>query len=140
MKGFTIGKKENKLGMRCSDTATLLFENVRVPGENLLGKVGEGFKQALKVLDGGRVGIAALSATKVVAGITSHGVTLGRPGEVRHAGVGDTVIGGFSGVDENDHLMGYGWGPLVDLVAPALARRQEIEAQLRAYEKGPLRR
>jgi len=61
MKGFTIGKKENKLGMRCSDTATLNFENVRVPGENLIGKVGEGFKQALKVLDGGRVGIAALS-------------------------------------------------------------------------------
>lgn len=61
MKGFTIGKKENKLGMRCSDTATLLFENVRVPGENLIGNVGEGFKQALKVLDGGRVGIAALS-------------------------------------------------------------------------------
>lgn len=61
MKGFTIGKKENKLGMRCSDTATLIFENVRVPGENLIGNVGDGFKQALAVLDGGRVGIAALS-------------------------------------------------------------------------------
>jgi alkylation response protein AidB-like acyl-CoA dehydrogenase len=61
MKGFSIGKKENKLGMRCSDTATLIFENVRVPGENLIGNVGEGFKQALTVLDGGRVGIAALS-------------------------------------------------------------------------------
>ncbi len=61
MKGFTIGKKENKLGMRCSDTATLIFENVRIPGENLIGNIGEGFKQALKVLDGGRVGIAALS-------------------------------------------------------------------------------
>ncbi len=61
MKGFTIGKKENKLGMRCSDTATLLFENVRVPGENLIGREGEGFKQALAVLDGGRIGIAALS-------------------------------------------------------------------------------
>jgi alkylation response protein AidB-like acyl-CoA dehydrogenase len=61
MKGFTIGKKENKLGMRCSDTATLIFENVRVPGENLIGNVGDGFKQALKVLDGGRIGIASLS-------------------------------------------------------------------------------
>ncbi len=61
MKGFTIGKKENKLGMRCSDTATLLFENVRIPGENLIGREGEGFKQALAVLDGGRIGIAALS-------------------------------------------------------------------------------
>jgi alkylation response protein AidB-like acyl-CoA dehydrogenase len=47
--------------MRCSDTATLIFDNVRVPGANLIGKVGEGLKQALKVLDGGRVGIAALS-------------------------------------------------------------------------------
>jgi len=61
MKGFAIGKKENKLGMRCSDTATLIFENVRVPDENLIGEVGDGFKQALAVLDGGRVGIAALS-------------------------------------------------------------------------------
>lgn len=61
MSGFTIGKKENKLGMRCSDTATLIFENVRVPGENLIGNIGDGFKQALRVLDGGRVGIAALS-------------------------------------------------------------------------------
>ena len=60
-KGFTIGKKENKLGMRCSDTATLVFDGVRVPGENLIGKIGDGFRQALKVLDGGRIGIAALS-------------------------------------------------------------------------------
>ena len=59
--GFTIGKKENKLGMRSSDTATLLFDEVRVPGENLIGEPGEGFHQALSVLDGGRVGIAALS-------------------------------------------------------------------------------
>jgi alkylation response protein AidB-like acyl-CoA dehydrogenase len=61
MKGFTVGKKENKLGMRCSDTATLIFENVRVPAENMIGQIGDGFKQALSVLDGGRVGIAALS-------------------------------------------------------------------------------
>lgn len=61
MKGFSVGKKENKLGMRCSDTATLNFENVRIPEDNLIGKPGEGFKQALHVLDGGRVGIAALS-------------------------------------------------------------------------------
>ncbi|HMK38601.1 MAG TPA: acyl-CoA dehydrogenase family protein, partial [Bacteroidota bacterium] len=61
LQGFTIGKKENKLGMRSSDTATLLFEDVFVPGENILGKPGEGFPQALAVLDGGRIGIAALS-------------------------------------------------------------------------------
>jgi len=59
--GFSSGKKENKLGMRCSETASLNFENVRIPAENLIGNVGEGFKQALSVLDGGRIGIAALS-------------------------------------------------------------------------------
>jgi hypothetical protein len=61
LKGFTIGKKENKLGMRSSDTATLLFDDVSLPGENLLGSAGDGFRQALTVLDGGRIGIAALS-------------------------------------------------------------------------------
>ncbi|MEW5800352.1 MAG: acyl-CoA dehydrogenase [Bacteroidota bacterium] len=59
--GFSTGKKENKLGMRASETATLIFDNVRIPAENLIGNVGEGFKQALAVLDGGRIGIAALS-------------------------------------------------------------------------------
>ncbi len=61
MKGFYGSKKENKLGMRCSDTAGLTFDNVRVPGGNLIGEEGEGFKQALKILDGGRISIAALS-------------------------------------------------------------------------------
>ncbi len=61
MDGFSVGKKEDKLGMRASDTATLIFENVKVPVENRLGEEGEGYKQALKVLDGGRIGIAALS-------------------------------------------------------------------------------
>ncbi len=59
--GFTHGKKENKLGMRASETTELIFENCRVPKENLLGAEGEGFKQAMKVLDGGRISIAALS-------------------------------------------------------------------------------
>ena len=59
--GFTHGKKENKLGMRASETTELIFDNCRVPKENLLGAEGEGFKQAMKVLDGGRISIAALS-------------------------------------------------------------------------------
>ncbi len=59
--GFSSGKKENKLGMRASETASLIFDNVRIPGENLIGNAGEGFKQALAVLDGGRIGIGALS-------------------------------------------------------------------------------
>jgi alkylation response protein AidB-like acyl-CoA dehydrogenase len=61
MPGFSVGKTEDKLGMRSSDTATLLFDHVRVPQENMIGAQGEGFRQALGVLDGGRVGIAALS-------------------------------------------------------------------------------
>ena len=58
--GFKGGAKENKLGMRASETCALFFDNVRVHKSQILGKVGEGFKQALKVLDGGRISIAAL--------------------------------------------------------------------------------
>lgn len=61
MPGFTSGKKENKLGMRASETAELIFDNCRVPDANRLGEVGEGFVQAMKVLDGGRISIGALS-------------------------------------------------------------------------------
>jgi alkylation response protein AidB-like acyl-CoA dehydrogenase len=61
MPGFTQGKGENKLGMRSSDTAMLQFDNVRVPTENMIGAEGEGFAQAMKALDGGRIGIAALA-------------------------------------------------------------------------------
>lgn len=60
-KGFKTGKKENKLGMRSSDTAELIFENVEVPAENLIGEEGQGFKQCMQILDGGRIAIAALS-------------------------------------------------------------------------------
>jgi alkylation response protein AidB-like acyl-CoA dehydrogenase len=61
MPGFTSGKKENKLGMRASETAELIFDNCRVPDANRLGEVGEGFIQAMKILDGGRISIGALS-------------------------------------------------------------------------------
>ncbi|MBK6627824.1 MAG: acyl-CoA dehydrogenase family protein [Flavobacteriales bacterium] len=60
-KGLKAGKKENKLGMRASETAEVIFEDCRVPQENVLGEVGQGFQQAMKVLDGGRISIAALS-------------------------------------------------------------------------------
>lgn len=59
--GIRAGKKENKLGMRTSDTAELILENCRVPAANVLGQVGHGFIDAMKVLDGGRISIAALS-------------------------------------------------------------------------------
>ncbi|MEO5682048.1 MAG: acyl-CoA dehydrogenase family protein [Chitinophagaceae bacterium] len=59
--GFSGGKKENKLGMRASETAEMIFDNCRVPDSCRMGGVGDGFKQAMKVLDGGRISIAALS-------------------------------------------------------------------------------
>jgi alkylation response protein AidB-like acyl-CoA dehydrogenase len=59
--GFSGGKKENKLGMRASETAEMIFENCVIPDTNRLGEVGEGFKQAMKILDGGRISIASLS-------------------------------------------------------------------------------
>ena len=59
--GFTAGKKENKLGMRASETAEMIFDNCIISDENRLGEVGDGFKQAMKILDGGRISIAALS-------------------------------------------------------------------------------
>lgn len=59
--GFSGGKKENKLGMRASETAEMILENCIVPDSNRIGEVGEGFKQAMKVLDGGRISIASLS-------------------------------------------------------------------------------
>ena len=59
--GFSSGKKENKLGMRASETTELIFDNCRIPNENLLGNVGDGFIQALKVLEGGRISIASIS-------------------------------------------------------------------------------
>ncbi len=59
--GFTAGKKENKLGMRASETAEMVFDNCRVHKSQILGEIGEGFVQAMKILDGGRISIASLS-------------------------------------------------------------------------------
>ena len=59
--GFRPGRKENKLGLRASDTSELIFEDCEIPLENMVGKEGEGFKDAMRVLDGGRISIAALS-------------------------------------------------------------------------------
>src|SRR2546430_17051359 len=61
MPGFSPGKKKNKLGMGASDSSTVVFEDCRVPEENLLGEPGNGFIDSLKVLDGGRISIAALA-------------------------------------------------------------------------------
>jgi len=61
MDGFQVGKKENKLGIRSADTAELIFEDVKIPAEHLIGEVGKGYRQAMAVLDGGRVSIAGFS-------------------------------------------------------------------------------
>jgi len=56
--GYSLGAKEDKLGIRASSTANVILDNVRIPGKNLLGKEGEGFKIAMSTLDGGRIGVA----------------------------------------------------------------------------------
>ena len=61
MEGFKPGKKEDKLGVRAADTSELIFEDVKVPAENIIGKEGEGYRQAMTILDGGRVSIAGFS-------------------------------------------------------------------------------
>jgi len=61
MEGFSVGKKEDKLGIRASDTAELIFEDVQIPAENLIGEEGKGYRQAMSILDGGRVSIAGFS-------------------------------------------------------------------------------
>lgn len=71
--GFSVGKKENKLGMRSSDTCELIFDNCKVPASNLIGKEGEGFKQCMQVLDGGRISIAALSVG-IAQGALDHSI------------------------------------------------------------------
>ncbi|MEC8626863.1 MAG: acyl-CoA dehydrogenase family protein [Bacteroidota bacterium] len=85
MKGFTANKIDKKMGVRASETAELYFDNVEVPKENVLGKVGEGFKQAMKILDGGRISIAALSlgiakgATKSALAYAKQREQFGKP-------------------------------------------------------------
>ncbi|MBF0452047.1 MAG: acyl-CoA dehydrogenase family protein [Candidatus Magnetomorum sp.] len=83
--GLQVGKEEDKMGLRASDTVDLTFNNCRVPKENLLGKEGEGFKIAMKALDSGRIGIAAQSVGVAQAALdesinySKHRVQFGRP-------------------------------------------------------------
>lgn len=73
MPGFSIGKTEDKMGIRASSTTELIFEDVKVPKENLLGKEGKGFGIAMKTLDGGRIGIAA-QALGIAEGALDHAI------------------------------------------------------------------
>jgi alkylation response protein AidB-like acyl-CoA dehydrogenase len=71
MDGFSVGKKEDKLGIRSADTSELIFEDVKVPAENLLGEEGKGYRQAMAILDGGRVSIAGFSLGIAVGALES---------------------------------------------------------------------
>ncbi|MBP7149601.1 MAG: acyl-CoA dehydrogenase family protein [Acidobacteria bacterium] len=79
-KGFSVGKHEDKLGMRASDTCEVVLQNCRVPAENLIGAPGQGFRQAMTVLDGGRISIAAL-ALGTAAGAYRHALAYARERE-----------------------------------------------------------
>lgn len=94
--GFSVGKKEDKMGIRSSPTTEIIFENCRVPKENILGEVGDGFKIAMKTLDGGRNGIAAQAvgiaqgALDVAVAYASERVQFGKP-IIENQGVGFTL-------------------------------------------------
>ncbi len=92
MKGFSFGKKEKKMGIRSSPTMELVFENCHVPAENLLGKEGEGFKVAMKTLDGGRIGIAS-QALGIAQGALEQAVNYAKERKQF-----DTPIAKFQGV------------------------------------------
>lgn len=94
--GFSVGKKEDKMGIRSSPTTEIIFENCRVPKENILGEVGDGFKIAMKTLDGGRNGIAAQAvgiaqgALDAAVSYASERVQFGKP-IIENQGVGFTL-------------------------------------------------
>ncbi|MBQ0138684.1 MAG: acyl-CoA dehydrogenase [Kurthia sp.] len=102
--GFSVGKKENKLGIRSSPTTELIFENCIVPKENILGEVGEGFKIAMKTLDGGRNGIAAQAvgiaqgALDAAVGYASERVQFGKP-IAENQGVGFKLADMATGIE-----------------------------------------
>lgn len=94
--GFSVGKREDKMGIRSSPTTEIIFENCRVPKENILGEVGDGFKIAMKTLDGGRNGIAAQAvgiaqgALDAAVAYASERVQFGKP-IIENQGVGFTL-------------------------------------------------
>lgn len=92
--GFSVGKHEDKLGMRASDTAEMVFQDCEIPAENLIGAEGQGFRQAMEVLDGGRISIAAL-AVGIAAGAYQHALVYAR--ERRQFG---KPIGAFQAIQQ----------------------------------------
>jgi alkylation response protein AidB-like acyl-CoA dehydrogenase len=144
-KGIRAGKKENKLGMRISDTAELVLEDCRVPDANVLGKVGHGFIDAMKVLDGGRISIGALAlgiargAYEAARGYSKERTAFGQP------------IAGFQAIQfmladmateiEAARLLCYRAATCKDAGEPvtlwsAMAKLYASEVAVRATEKG----
>ncbi len=136
MPGFYATKKENKVGMRCSDTASLVFDDVRVPASNRLGEEGEGFQQALAILDGGRITIAALSvglaqgAFEAAMRYAQERVQFGKP-IVEHQGVA-MKLARMSMEIEAARLLTYRAAWLRDQGMPF--RREASQAKLYASE------
>lgn len=92
--GYSVGKHEDKLGMRASDTAEVVLSDCRIPSDHLIGKPGEGFKQAMEVLDGGRISIAAL-AVGTAAGAYGHALKYAREREQFGSPIGTFQAVGF---------------------------------------------
>lgn len=136
MPGFYATKKENKVGMRCSDTASLVFDDVRVPASNRLGQEGEGFQQALAILDGGRITIAALSvglaqgAFEAAMRYAQERVQFGKP-IVEHQGISMKLARMSMGI-EAARLLTYRAAWLRDQGKPF--RREASQAKLYASE------
>ncbi len=136
MPGFYATKKENKVGMRCSDTASLVFDDVRVPASNRLGQEGEGFQQALAILDGGRITIAALSvglaqgAFEAAMRYAQERVQFGKP-IVEHQGI-SMKLARMSMEIEAARLLTYRAAWLRDQGKPF--RREASQAKLYASE------
>lgn len=101
--GFKIGKNLNKLGMRASDTAELFFDNCEVPEENLLGKEGEGFHQAMTILDGGRISIGAM-CVGIARGAYEHALKYSQEREAFGQKIGDFQAIKFKLADMATHI------------------------------------
>lgn len=101
--GFKIGKNLNKLGMRASDTAELFFDNCEVPEENLLGKEGEGFHQAMAILDGGRISIGAM-CVGIARGAYEHALKYSQEREAFGQKIGDFQAIKFKLADMATHI------------------------------------
>ncbi|MGZ8829733.1 MAG: acyl-CoA dehydrogenase family protein [Thermoanaerobaculia bacterium] len=144
-KGIRPGKKENKLGMRVSDTAELVLEDCRVPNDNILGKIGYGFIDAMKVLDGGRISIGALAvgiargAYEAARDYSKQRTAFGRP--ISHFQAIQFMLADMATEIDASRLLCYRAATIKDAgervtQAAAMAKLYASEVAVRATEKG----